>query len=112
MWVRLPFLPEAWEKMLCQHHDRAFSRCIVQGIMQGFHIGSDGKLCQPLGMTTNMCSADLNPAPAGDYLSVELATERIAEMDKKSAQGIILSVELATGRIVEMDKKSAQGIIS
>ena len=69
---------ESWERALSSHPDQAFSRCIVNGIRNGFRIGYNyGKGLLPLTAKKNMLSAQQHPEVIDSYITKEVSDRRI-----------------------------------
>ena len=89
--ITTPLIINNWNQALRNHPDKQFVDYIVNGLVQGFHIGVDPihrcTLCKD-----NMRSAYEHPQPVEDYLATELAAGRIAgPFDPHELQEVIVS---------------------
>ena len=79
-----PLKAEKWEEALASYPDKRFTQYILSGIREGFRIGFDYQsFASNLRPTSrNMRSAYENAQVIQEYITEELATGRIAQVDR------------------------------
>ena len=75
--IDTPLSPERWEQALANQPERQFARHIVNGLLDGFHIGFQHDKASCRSATTNMQSALMYPEPVVAYLESERLASRI-----------------------------------
>ena len=75
--ITTPLLPHIWEELLLSYPDREFAQYIVAGLRDGFRLGFNRE-ARLKSCTHNMRSAKQFPQVIDDYLSQELALQRVA----------------------------------
>ena len=74
--ITTPLRVPAWAAALANHPDQAYKNYVLNGISSGFRIGFNYAIALQ-SATRNMPSAEANPSPVQDYLSQEVAANRV-----------------------------------
>ena len=75
--IQTPMPAEVWEEHVVGHPDRAYSRCLTEGVWAGFSIGLQYGDVVYRSASSNMQSASLHPEEVSGFLSSELRAGRV-----------------------------------